>query len=344
MNEKSDMTLDSLITDLEGLRNGRLSPDAKERIWREAWKRSGSSIEKEATNQVRGFFASLRIPTLRLAVAFELILLLLLGSVGVIYAANQSVPGDVLYPVKRNTEAVWLGLTPERKQTDVRLALLERRVEEIQQLTIENQPIPGTLQAEVSQTFSDIAANPERWENAEALPHVKRQAEILAALSVAYPEVFFLSDVLQASLNAFEQLGGDVGILSIPPDLQPTPIINTPTTTPSASPTPTPTPTLTPSPSPSPVSPTPLPTETPTVPPPTATQPPVDSPPDDDGDTEDPADPADPEDPANPANTADPADPGEPGEPADPADPADPSPPGQDKDKPNPPSPPGLNK
>ena len=223
MDEKYDMTHDSLSKSLESLRRGRLLSDTKDRIWEEAWKRSRGDLST-APGQKRGFFSSLRIPTLRLAVAFEFILILLLGSVGVVYAANQSIPGDVLYPVKRNTEAVWLELTPERKQTDVKLALLERRVQEIQQLAFEDRPIPETLQEEVTQTFSDIAAHPEKWEQAKTLSQVKNHVEALGMLSETYPETTAFNEVLHISLTAFEQLGGDVGTLSVPPSVVLTPM------------------------------------------------------------------------------------------------------------------------
>ena len=223
MDEKYNMTHDSLSKSLESLRRGRLLSDTKDRIWEEAWKRSRGDLST-APGQKRGFFSSLRIPTLRLAVAFEFILILLLGSVGVVYAANQSIPGDVLYRVKRNTEAVWLELTPERKQTDVKLALLERRVQEIQQLAFEDRPIPETLQEEVTQTFSDIAAHPEKWEQAKTLSQVKNHVEALGMLSETYPETTAFNEVLHISLTAFEQLGGDVGTLSVPPSVVLTPM------------------------------------------------------------------------------------------------------------------------
>ncbi len=257
MNEKHDMELDSLTRGLESLRRGRLSTDVRERIWGEAWKRSEE--HRAESSQRREFFASLRMPklrtslrtsTLRLAVAVQCVLILCLGTVGLLYAANQSAPGEALYPAKRQTEAVWLKIAPEHKQTEIELVLLGRRVEEIQQLTLENQPVPETLHEEVYQAFFDIAKHPEKWEKAEALPEIEMQVETLAALSATYPGTE-IDETVRASVNAFEQLGGSVSTLSMPSHLVPTPTsTSTPTALPTATQTPLPVPTAIPTASP----------------------------------------------------------------------------------------------
>ncbi len=333
MNKNHEITIDALTEDLKSLRNGKLSPDARDRIWEEAWGRSAATI-KEAPKQKQGFFASLRVSTLRLAVAVQFVLIILLGTVGLAYASNQSIPGDVLYPVKRNAEVAWLELTPKSKRPDVELALLERRVKEIQQLTTRNRPIPDTLREETAKAFTEIAAHPEKWEETEALSQVQEEIEILSTLSKAHPESSTFDEVLQTSLAAFEHLGGDVATLSLPPSFRPTPTPTaTATVTPTSTPTLTPTPTSTPSPTPTLTpSPTPKPTDTPTPIPPTftpvPTQAPETPPPDDGGgeDNEDPGEPADPDVPADPDK---------------PEHPEHPPHPTQD---PNPPSPPGRNK
>jgi hypothetical protein len=333
MNEKHEITIDSLTEDLKGLRHGKLSPDARDRIWEEAWERSAATME-EAPKQNQGFFASLRVSTLRLAVAVQFVLIILLGTVGVAYASNQSLPGDILYPVKRNAEVAWLELTPKSRRPNVELALLERRVKEIQQLTTRNRPIPATLREETAKAFTEIAAHPEKWEETEALSQVQEEIEILSTLSKAHPESATLDEILQTSLVAFEHLGGDIGTLSLPPSFRPTPTstaTSTPTLTPTSTLTPSPTPTLTPSPKPT-VTATPIPPTFTPVP----TQAPETPPPDDGGgeDDDDPANPANPADPANPGEPGEPAEPAEPADPANPPNPADPNPPGQGDEPP----------
>jgi|GEM_PF-4309106 len=147
MNEKYEITRDPLIEELEHLRNGRLSPEAKGRIWKEALRRSSPDVNSVSADQKSGFFTSLRLPALRfpmwrLAGTVAVVLLLLLGIPGIIRAANQSIPGDFLYPLKRNAEVAWLELVPEHRRINVKARLLERRVEEIRRLADAQRPIP----------------------------------------------------------------------------------------------------------------------------------------------------------------------------------------------------------
>jgi hypothetical protein len=91
---------------------------------------------------------------MRLALSTRLIAVLLLvvlgtaalGS-GVVWAAQDSLPGDLLYPVKLVTEDLRLALaSAPANQVDLALQLVEERVGEVQALAAAGRPIPdGTV-------------------------------------------------------------------------------------------------------------------------------------------------------------------------------------------------------
>jgi transforming growth factor-beta-induced protein len=70
-----------------------------------------------------------------LTLFFGLLLLLLVGSAGTLYAGNRAIPGDTLYGVKSSVEAIRLerAATAERQVT-LRLDFADRRVDEIEKL------------------------------------------------------------------------------------------------------------------------------------------------------------------------------------------------------------------
>ena len=68
----------------------------------------------------------------RWATAVAAVLVLLLGSGGTVAAASNSMPDEILYPVKLATEQVWLALTPsDIGKAELYVRLADRRVAEI---------------------------------------------------------------------------------------------------------------------------------------------------------------------------------------------------------------------
>ena len=71
----------------------------------------------------------LRRRSFALAMASLVAVVLVLGSA--VSASAASVPGDVLYPVKRATEQVRLALTPDGQQVDLHLEFARQRLQEL---------------------------------------------------------------------------------------------------------------------------------------------------------------------------------------------------------------------
>lgn len=65
-----------------------------------------------------------------------LVIAIVMGSTGTVVAAESSVPGDPLYPVKRVGERARLMLSfTDHREADIHAQLLDRRVEELQAVT-----------------------------------------------------------------------------------------------------------------------------------------------------------------------------------------------------------------
>lgn len=122
--------------------------------------------------QVQGALAGRRRPTprpapwaRRLAWAALALLLALLLSTGTAWAAQDSLPGELLYPVKRATEQARLSLTrrPEAR-SNLLISLAERRLDEVAQLCPEGdcpQDLLDSLAAQTSAAQAEIERIPQ---------------------------------------------------------------------------------------------------------------------------------------------------------------------------------------
>lgn len=213
----------------------------------------------------------------RLAAAVAIVMLALLGTGGgAVLAAERTVPGEALYPIKRLWEQIVLALAPLTGERDaIWLWIAQRRLDEAETLAARGQLTP--------QALADLLA---AMEQAVALAQPERQPALRA----------YLDDVRAALAPVLPPAGAEAAYeqalrRAAPPDtLPPTPnaapaqtdsAAFTPTLTATASVTASPTPTLTASPSatftptsrvPATLTRTPLPpSPTPTVPPPSPT-------------------------------------------------------------------------
>jgi hypothetical protein len=232
------------------------------------------------------FFDWLRLPAFRLALAAGFILVLILSLGTVTLAAQDALPGETLYPVKRRVESVRLTLASEVRQDELQLEYLDRRVAELVLLVEREQQVPDALVQEIEVAYAAIAAEPEVWAASGAAAHVLDQLALLQTVAMEVEESPRLVAIFQASTLAYSQLGGVPAGLELPaifltatptPTQTPTPTA-TATPTPTATATPTPTATATPTPTL-----TPLPTFTPSPVPTLPVSDPDQPPPDDEG-------------------------------------------------------------
>ncbi len=97
------------------------------------------------------------IPVRALAPAF-LLLILLAASAGTVFAAQASLPGEALYPVKLFGEEVRLSWTtdPEQK-AELLLDYAATRVDEITSLALSGLPVPQPVLDRLDEQFSEAA-------------------------------------------------------------------------------------------------------------------------------------------------------------------------------------------
>ncbi len=83
------------------------------------------------------------------ALAIVVLVVSLLGG-GTVYAANEALPGDTLYPVKRTTETIWLTVAPN--DPNLHLLLANRRLDEVTVLLEQKRP------ADIEQVLAEYEA------------------------------------------------------------------------------------------------------------------------------------------------------------------------------------------
>ena len=120
---------------------------------------------KKATKRASG-------RSLRFVFAARLIAVLLAGAIvaavggGVVWAARDSLPGDLLYKVKLATEDVRLALAPSPAgQVDLALRFVQERAEEMEALAASGQPVPdetiARMERHIERALAQSAWSPE---------------------------------------------------------------------------------------------------------------------------------------------------------------------------------------
>jgi len=150
----SDNEIESLIKDVGKL--FRRAPDG-ERFAALRSELIRHTFEHQVEALERGSLAP-RLPFLffRRAAVTMLITIILLGT-GTVLAAQQSLPGEPLYPLKREFEEITLHLTPSAQGKAERLLeYAQRRVQELQEM--QGSDASPRLLAEVAEDYSDLVA------------------------------------------------------------------------------------------------------------------------------------------------------------------------------------------
>ncbi len=122
--------------------------------------------------------------------AVVLVLSLMFGGAGAVFAAQDSLPQDFLYPVKNISEDVQLNLTlSPQKELDLALAFSQRRVDEILACLEAGEPVPEPVAARLQfqlqlalKTASGLG-EPQMGPALEAIQaQLMRQAQRMAAV------------------------------------------------------------------------------------------------------------------------------------------------------------------
>ncbi len=141
--------MDSIIKQLEELKktNARTNPDRSWVIENKKQLMARIKKDKEEISTVPGYtafstsiqamniFVSRRlVRSLRPVVMYMLIMAMVFGSWGIGVASAESIPGELLYKVKRAKEGVELALTTKPNKSQKRLEIVSKRIEEKKQI------------------------------------------------------------------------------------------------------------------------------------------------------------------------------------------------------------------
>lgn len=209
-----------IIKQLESLRELQPTTEARDRIWHSALE-GAVSLSAEQPSMLEVIFARFRLThfrpanfnmswSFRSALSLLFVLLFLVSPVRIIAAAQDSLPGDSLYRVKRAEEHILLNSLPRYKQRDLRLALLERRISEVERLLEASAPVPDETLVELVTLFRTMRLAPVLWETSEdataLVADLEQYETLLFTLALEHREVYGLREVYRASFYTREQL------------------------------------------------------------------------------------------------------------------------------------------
>jgi hypothetical protein len=172
-------------------------------------------LAAKQTGYRKGLFG-LRLSLAPITIAIALTLVLLLGGTwGTVYAAQDSLPGDFLYSAKLAGESLHLSFVgnPEAK-IDLLASYADRRVEEAIELAAQGQSVPESLPNNVETQLDaifELAAGLENTALTQALSgvqiHLRDQDRDMTQVMAGLPEGVDPQLIrLQAMLQACQQL------------------------------------------------------------------------------------------------------------------------------------------
>ena len=202
---------DPLLGHLETLGRPELSAQRRQHIWREARQRAYQAPQKAPT------FSFFRRLPLRSFVTACLVIILLLSSNIAVLAADSSLPGETLYPIKRGLESVQTTLTSEEARPLLNLHLLDRRVHEVVRLVALYRPVPPSLLEEITTRLDKTVTYPELWTQTDVLATLAAINAQLTVTARQHPETRELSLLASSSRALLTRAREAVG-MSLPTD------------------------------------------------------------------------------------------------------------------------------
>jgi hypothetical protein len=98
----------------------------------------------------------------RYAVGF--VVLLIISAGGTIFAAQQTVPGNILYPIKRASETAYVDIQPNpQAQANAQQLLINRRFSEAEQVADSDDNIDAANDKIEDQLADDAASASDAW-------------------------------------------------------------------------------------------------------------------------------------------------------------------------------------
>jgi hypothetical protein len=184
-------------------------------------------------------------PAASARLAVTLAAAVILGSLGLVAVATASLPGDILYPVKRLAESLTLAAAPASQHPALHIEFAGRRLDEIEALAVRGQVIASVLLDLVEETKLALAG--VRAASGDQQPDLlmkladltRRQQRVLAGLEAiapveARPALEQAQQTADLALEWAISVIGDTGTLPVTGSTQPGVAVTT-----TASPTPT---------------------------------------------------------------------------------------------------------
>lgn len=119
---------------------------------------------------------------------FAILLLLLIGGGSTVFAAQSSLPGDNLYPIKTASEEALLTLSPSSLKGKVALIVSDRRAEEIKKLNEEGKDNEVSNAAIKYKESVGRLRKIDHLSNPEVKEHLSKNKEVLNGLLDKVPE------------------------------------------------------------------------------------------------------------------------------------------------------------
>ncbi len=131
---------------------------------------SVTSATRTTTTRTKGRKMKLVLATRLVTVLLAVVVSTAALGGGIVWAAGDSLPGDLLYPVKLVTEDVRLALAPApADQVDLALGLAEERAEEVQALVAAGRPVPDETVVRMEQHVERALAQAARASDDEEM-------------------------------------------------------------------------------------------------------------------------------------------------------------------------------
>ena len=180
-------TINELEEKLNNISVKPLSEEEKGVMWSKIEKGINQPVKSPFWSAIASPFSALRLQT---SVAVALMVAVLFGTTSITFAyADNSKPGDFLFPISALKEKIVISLTPTQNQNEVRLRYAEKRIEQGNEfLTALNANVTtsASTQALGDKIASSSVSTPTYYKKATSSPAVVGDAVSHLSATIAY--------------------------------------------------------------------------------------------------------------------------------------------------------------